>query len=282
MIVHLNNTNIQIPDNFDNIDQYLLNIEYWNSSRIYNMIIENKDIIIKKFEKNDGNFDLEKDIYLQIMNLCSKSLFFKKFMIKYFFIASYDVYHIILMKKIIYNMDTFFLLNITNIEKKNILFQSLLTIYDMNNKYGIYFNDIFNNNKILNFMINERNGIEKKYSYKLLNKKELFVYRNKYDIQIIDYGRIRKQPYCNTTKYMIRLFNYLYMKQIVSEILLFTLFFYTTINDSPEYETKIIMKLNEILSNKLFKKNSISSTFDTLFLSYLYDNIEKVECFTFN
>jgi len=278
MIVYFQDKNIKIPNNFENIEKKLLDIPYWNRSKIYNLLIDNEQFIIKQFELIDSNFDIEKNIYIHIHNICKNSFFFKKFMIKYLYIATYPDHHIILMKKLNYTMNNKFLNGISKNEKNNLLLQSLLTIYEMNHEYTIYFNDIYNNNKILNFMIHKNNNTKKRiYNYKLINNKNIFFYKKKYEIRIIDYGRINTRPGVNTKKYMVQFFNHLYEKNIVSEVLLFFLFFYTTIHPSPEYQNNMVQKLNNIineniLSNENFNQNISSLHFDTLLLSYLYDS----------
>ena len=282
MFIYFHNKNIIIPNNFDINEKNMLKIDYWNKSRMHHVTIDDNNYIIKKFEMNDVNFKLEKNIFLYINKICANSFFFKNFMIKYLLIANYNDYHIILMRKLRYNMNHHFLNNISNVEKNNLLFHSLLTLYEMNHKYGIYFNDIYNNSKILNFMINERKDTEKKDTYKLLNNKEIVYYTNNFEIRIIDYGRISKIPSYNTFKYMTKIFNDLYKKNIVSEVLLFFLFFYTTIHNDLHYEKVLIEKINEIinkyiLSDTEFSKNSSSCNFDTLFLSYIYDNMKNIK-----
>lgn len=97
---------------------------------------------------------------------------------------------------------------------------------------------------------------------------------NLYKIKFIDFGFINDHPSFNTKTYMKLYFNDLYSKNIISEILLYTLFFYSILY--PNIERNIIIKNLYNLINNFYdinNKNFKNQDFDYFLLQEIYKNI---------
>ena len=165
-----------------------------------------------------------------------------------------------------HKLDSYFLKNINNDEKNNLLFQVLINIYDMNHYNKLFFNnnyDIDKNIIILNN--NEKKNIE----YVFNDNVKLIIPINKYKIKFNDYTKINTYPEFRTTEYMDKYFNELYTKNIISESILFTFFYFI---DCGLDKNNVLLLINKIISI-IFKNNEINNenekNIDYLFIYYL-------------
>jgi hypothetical protein len=181
------------------------------------------------------------------------------------------------MNKLDYDLNNIFLQNIDKKEKYNILFQSLITIYDMNNNYNIYFNDIYYDNILKNIMIKKiKNKIDKKILYYKLDDNNIInVKIDKYQVQFIDYGYIKTKPKLRTIEYTKKYFNNLYELNIYSEILLFTFIFLQNCDLSNLYNNNILNLLQELTKHILTITKS-QKKFDTYLIMFIYKNINSI------
>jgi hypothetical protein len=180
MKIYYKKNNINNINNFENICTKE-NYEFEINDKIYINKIYNKDAIMKK------EFEIEKNKFFLVKKRSKNNILFKSFFIEYILITECENNFIIVMEKMNENdhkFDSYFLKNINNIEKNNLLFQVLVTIYDMNHYNKIFFNnnyDIDKNIIILNN--NEKRNIE----YVFNDNVKLIVPINKYKIKFNDY-----------------------------------------------------------------------------------------------
>ena len=121
-------------------------------------------------------------------------------------------------------------------------------------------------------MINDNNDGPYSHNFKF-NNFEFNIIINKYIVKIIDYGYIKNYPTLHTIKYMKLYFNNLFDLNIISEVLLFTFFFFMSIY--PQIDKNIINNLNEII-RIIFNNNDIEyiiKNFDALFLNILFNSL---------
>ena len=147
------------------------------------------------------------------------------------------------MNKLKYNLNLKFLNTIDTEEKNNLLIQTLIILYDMNHNNMIYMNDIYTERGLRNIMVtNVKHNIKNiEYIFDTYNTK-LIIPINKYKIKIIDYGWINKYPEFRTTEYMEKYFNNLYKNKIISEVILFTYFYFINCNLNKTYILPLINK----------------------------------------
>ena len=269
-------------NNIENIEQ-ICNInknfitKRGSFAKIYELKIKNKIYINKNYNKNyksKKDFEIEKNKFFLVKKRSNNNILFKNFFIQYKLISECDKNYIIIMDKIDYNLDIFFLKNINNEEKNNILFQSLITIYDMNHYNKIFLNDIYHKENVRNIMILNNNN-KKNIEYDFYDNIKIIIPINKYQIKFIDYGKMNTYADFRTIQYMKEYFNDLYKENIISESILFAFFYFRTcnipINNVLPLINKIISiilkseELNNIISNNYEKNKYI----DYLFIYYL-------------
>ena len=239
--------------------------------RIYLLENDNINLIMKVFTSKSP-FKQEYHNYLNVIKKINKT-FYAKFITKYFAIIKNNDEYIFFMNKHKHLINHDFLHNLNIIEQKKILFQTLSIIYTFNNVYSIYFNDIYCNLSTKNIMINK---IKVPFSHKFkFNNFEYNILFDKYIIKFIDYGFIKNHKTLNTIKYMKLYFNNLFNNNIISEVLLYTLFFFISIHNNINIQI-IINNLRNIVKI-IFKNNNkenVIKNFDSLFIKLLFTKIK--------
>jgi hypothetical protein len=132
----------------------------------------------------------------------------------------------------------------------------------------IYLNDIYTEGNLRNIMVVPvNNAINIKY-----NSHGLIIPINKYKIQIIDYGRINKYPEFRTIEFMEKYFNKLYKNKIISEVILFTYFYFINCNLNKKYILPLIN--NFIISLKQYTNDvkKLDYLFITNIIKYLHSH----------
>ena len=119
------------------------------------------------------------------------------------------------------------------------------------------------------------NNNKKTIEYNFNDNIKIIIPINKYIIKFIDYGKMNIYPEFRTIEYMEQYFNNLYNENIISEIILFTFFYFL---DCGLDKNNVLLLINKILSiilrsNELnniesnnFEKNK---NIDYLFIYYL-------------
>jgi hypothetical protein len=94
---------------------------------------------------------------------------------------------------------------------------------------------------------------------------------NKYIIKIIDYEYIKNHTTLYTIDYMKKYFNKLYQINIISEVLLYTFFFFITLYNTMD-KYIIINNLNNMIQIIFDNKDNdyVIKNFDELFLNILF------------
>lgn len=268
MKVYQCNKFFSIPEN---IHEKIFYKKERSFGKIYLLKNNNINLIMKIFN-TDITFKQEYNNYLYVMKKMNNT-FYKKFITNYLAIIKNKEEYIFFMKKNEHLINHDFLCNLNYIEKKNILFQTLSIIYTFNNIYSIYFNDIYCNSSVKNIMINE---IKIPFSHKFkFNDFEYNIFFDKYIINIIDYGFITNHKTLNTIKYMKLYFNNLFNINIISEVLLYTFFFFISIHN--KIDINIIMNNLNGIVKIIFNTNNkdyVIKNFDTLFIKLLFTKIE--------
>lgn len=252
-------------NNFENICDKVNNVE-----ENYEFEIKDKIYINKNYKKDaisKKEFEIEKNKFFLVKKRSKNNILFKSFFIEYILITECDNNFVIVMEKLNeHKLDSYFLKNINNDEKNNLLFQVLINIYDMNHYNKLFFNnnyDIDKNIIILNN--NEKRNIE----YVFNDNVKLIVPINKYKIKFNDYSKINTYPEFKTTQYMDKYFNELYTKNIISESILFTFFYFI---DCGLDKNNVLLLINKIISI-ILKNNEINNenekNIDYLFIYYL-------------
>lgn len=274
-----NNFNIKNIENIENICNYNKKFitKAGSKARIYEFKFKDKQYINKNYSKNNKSkkdFEIEKNKFFLVKKRTKNNILFKIFFIQYILISECNNNYIIIMDKIDYNLDSYFLKNINNEEKNNLLFQVLFTIYDMNYYNKLFFNDIYYKENIRNIMIINNNN-KRNIEYNFNDNIKIIIPINKYQIKFIDYGKINTYPEFRTTEYMEKYFNNLYNENIISETILFTFIYFINCgldkNNLLLLINKIISiilksnELNNIKSNNFEKNKHI----DYLFIYYL-------------
>jgi hypothetical protein len=279
MKIYYKKNNFNNIENIENICNYNKKFitKAGSRARIFELKFKDKQYINKNYTKNNKSkkdFEIEKNKFFLVKKRSKNNILFKNFFIQYILISECNNNYIIIMDKIDYNLDSYFLKNIINEEKNNLLFQALVTIYDMNHYNKIFFNDIYHKENIRNIMILNNNN-KRNIEYYFNDNIKIIIPINKYQIKFIDYGKINIYPEFRTTEYMEEYFNNLFNENIISETILFTFFY--LINCSIN-KNNVLLLINKILSiilrsNELnniesnnFEKNK---NIDYLFIYYL-------------
>ena len=270
MIVIYKDNNFEIPNNIDNKVYY---DKSGGGGVIYLLKYKNKDIIVKNFDENKKDcFNAEMKNFFYIKDNIKDNYIIKEFIIDYLAFIEYKNNYMIFMNKLYKLLNYHFLKDLKKKEQEYILFQILITIYEMNYKHLIYFNDLYYDNSIKNIMV-ILNNKPKNLEYIMEDNIKLNYIVNKYQVKIIDYGYITKYPTLHTIKYMKLYFNELLKKNIISEILLFSFFFYLTLY--KENKELIINNFNTLINN-IFNSNQediVIKKFDSFLLQNLYKGI---------
>lgn len=206
-------------------------------SSIYNILNFNIDeyTFYKKYENKIIKNNFDKNIQLPY---------------KYKLCESYNIY---IFTKIDYNLNSVFLKKINKIIFNNILIQSIYIIYFINHLLNVFHNDLHQNDKIRNFMINKNQNKNHKIE---LYKNEIKI--TKYNVILIDFGLFSKNlRFKNILFYDTKSIKYLYFFEIKSELLIVLYIF---------------------LINYYSKKNI---NFKNLYL-YFYNNITKKDLKSFD
>ena len=255
--------NFEIPSNINDKKYYAKD---GGGGSIYTL----NGLILKVFKKKN-DFYGEYNNYMNIYNLINDTIY-QKFIIKFYAAIKYENEYIIFMDKNNHLINNNFLSNLDFKEQKDILFQVLFLIYVFNNKYLVYFNDLYYSSYIKNIMINDcYNNYNHKFKFK---GNEIDININKYIINIIDFGYVQNYPALHTVMYMEKYFNKLFKMNIISEVLLYTLFFFMTLY--PTFDKyKIVNNLNNIINIifNSYEKEYIIKNFDALFINILYNSI---------
>jgi len=274
-----NFNNIEIIENIENICNYNKKFitKEGSSAKIYEFKFRDKQYINKNYTKNKKSkkdFEIEKNKFFLVKKRSKNNILFKNFFVQYILISECNNSYIIIMDKIDYNLDSYFLKNIKNEEKNNLLFQVLFTIYDMNYYNKLFFNDIYYKENIRNIMILNNNN-KRNIEYNFYDNIKIIIPINKYQIKFIDYGHINTYPEFRTTQYMEKYFNNLYNDNIISETILFTFFYFINCGLDKNNLLLLINKIISIIlrSNELnnIKSNSFEKNkhIDYLFIYYL-------------
>jgi len=206
-------------------------------SSIYNILKFNIDeyTFYKKYENKIIKNNFDKNIQLPY---------------KYKLCKLYNIY---IFTKIDYNLNSLFLKKLNKINFNNILIQSIYIIYFVNHILNVFHNDLHQDDKIRNFMIN--NNKIKNHKIKIY-KDEINI--KKYNIVLIDFGLFSKNlGLKNILFYNTKSIKYLYFFEIKSELLIILYIF---------------------LINYYLKKNI---NFKKLYL-YFYNNINKKDLKSFD
>jgi len=274
-----NFNNIDNIDNIENICNYnkIFITKAGSKARIYEFKFRDKQYINKNYTKNKKSkkdFEIEKNKFFLVKKRTKNNILFKNFFIQYILISECNNNYIIIMDKIDYNLDSYFLKNINNEEKNNLLFQVLFTIYDMNYYNKLFFNDIYYKENIRNIMI-INNSNKRNIEYNFNDNIKIIIPINKYQIKFIDYGKINTYPEFRTTEYMEKYFNNLYNEKIISETILFTFIYFINCDLDKNNLLLLINKIISIIlkSNELnnIKSNNFEKNkhIDYLFIYYL-------------
>ena len=274
-----NFNNIDNIDNIENICNYNKKFitKAGSKARIYEFKFRDKQYINKNYTKNKKSkkdFEIEKNKFFLVKKRTKNNILFKNFFIQYILISECNNNYIIIMDKIDYNLDSYFLKNINNEEKNNLLFQVLFTIYDMNYYNKLFFNDIYYKENIRNIMI-INNSNKRNIEYNFNDNIKIIIPINKYQIKFIDYGKINTYPEFRTTEYMEKYFNNLYNEKIISETILFTFIYFINCDLDKNNLLLLINKIISIIlkSNELnnIKSNNFEKNkhIDYLFIYYL-------------
>jgi hypothetical protein len=265
---------IYIIENFiipENINEKKFYTKSGGGGDIYLLSNHNYNNLILKVFTQHSEFYNEYNNYLDLIQIINDD-FYKKFLTQYLAIVEYDHEYIIFMNKNNYLITNSFLSNFNFNEQKNILFQILYIIYIFNHKYLMYFNDLYYDLNIKNIMIND-NDEQFSVNFKF-NNFEYNLNIDKYIIKIIDYGFIKNFKTLHTTLYMEKYFNKLYELNIISEVLLYTFFFFITIYDTMDINI-IINNLNTLIQIIFDNKeiDYVVKNFDELFIEILFNSI---------
>lgn len=267
------NFNNKINDNPDEkkILEDILNI--FKTTKIGYIKIKNTKYVLKKefFVKNFPllssiynifNFNIDEyAFYKKYKNKIIKNKFDKNIQLpyKYRLCKTYSIYIFI---KIDYNLNSFFLKKLNKINFNNILIQSIYIIYFVNHILNVFHNDLHQDDKIRNFMIN--NNKIKNHKMKIY-KIEINI--KKYNVVLIDFGLFSKNlGLKNILFYNTKSIKYLYFFEIKSELLIVLYIF--LIN----YYLKKNINFKELylfFYNKITKKNLIS--FDKEIINHIQD-----------
>ena len=170
-------------------------------NKIYKLI--NIDVnelkFYKKYEKSIKKDNFEQNIQLPI---------------KYSICKKYNIY---LFKKIEKDLNSYFLIKLNEKKYINVLEQIITIIYYINHKLGVFHNDLHQNDKIRNIMVNKIKSKDKKY----LKVNSIKIKKNNYNPVIIDFGFFNKKlGLKNTLFYKTKSTKYLYNFKIKSELLI--------------------------------------------------------------
>lgn len=137
--------------------------------------------------------------------------------------------------------------------RKNILLQCLFGIYILNHKFGYYHNDLYHGKNVRNIMLDRLDKPE------IIKVDNMELSLGKYIIKIIDLEFCHKEPKFRTTEYHNK-----YFKDIkyISEILLFTYFYYTTLG--KDKHDKLLNK-----AKKIEEQSSSRIEFDRHLINYV-------------
>jgi hypothetical protein len=241
----------------------------------------NTKIIIKKFDENTKKyFYNELNNYFYFKEITKNSPILNDFTVNFLALGEKDNNHMIIMQKLDKVIDTEFLNTLDKRELNSILFQILINIYETNHTFSIYFNDLYWKDKVKNVMVIKNNS-PFQLEYKMDDEFSISVDINKYKIVFIDYGYIKTTTELHTPKYMNKYFSRLNKINIISEILLYTFFFYLTLY-GESYKLSILDNLNNLIdkiidsytfSDSLLSINENKKNFDLLLLKMLYEGI---------
>lgn len=255
-------------------------------AKIYLFFYNKHEFISKSYEKDEEShieFLKELNNYLLVKNNSRNNILFQTFFIQIHVALECNNYFNILMNKNSFDLNSSFLQRISNKEKMNLLFQALITIYDMNHNAGVYFNDIYYKDNIRNMMVLENKGNKgRNIQYKMNNEYFINVPIEQYQLQIIDYGRIDETPKFRTTEYMKKYFESFYKRGIISEIIVFAFFYLMNCGIPKEHCLRMITIIITFILKKYRGKNrnnrnnekSIENKqIDYMFLDYLLSYI---------
>jgi hypothetical protein len=212
-----------------------------------------KEFFVKKYQLLSGiynilNFNIDEySFYKKYENKIIKNNFDKNIQLpyKYKLCKSYNIY---IFTKIDYNLNSVFLKKLNKINFNNILIQSIYIIYFLNNILNIFHNDLHQNNKIRNFMINNNKSKNHKIQ---IYKNELKI--KKYNVVLIDFGLFSKKiGFKNILFYNTKTIKYFYIFEIKSELLIVLYIF--LINYYLKWDINF-KKLYLYFYNKISKKD---------------------------
>jgi hypothetical protein len=226
-----------------------------------------KEFFVKNFPLlssiyNILNFNIDEyTFYKKYQNKIIKNKFDENIQLpyKYKLCKTYSIY---IFTKIDYNLNSFFLKKLNKINFNNILIQSIYIIYFVNHILNVFHNDLYQDNKIRNFMIN--NNKIKNYKIKIY-KNEINI--KEYNVVLIDFGLFSKNlGFKNILFYNKKSIKYLYFFEIKSELLIILYIFLINYYFKKNINFK---KLYLFFYNKITKKNLIS--FDKEIINHIQD-----------
>lgn len=251
--------------------------------------IRNKDFLVKK-EYFSKKILLLNFIYKILKMNIDEYTFYKKYEkkikeykliehiqlpIKYQICKDFKIY---LFSKIDYNLNSFFLKKLNHNDFINVFKQMIAITYFFNHKLKVFHNDLHQNDKIRNFIINLEN---KKTDNKDINNKDtnnkkidklhydnINIPINKYKVVIIDFGIYsKKMGFKNNLFYNTKSIKYFYDFEIQSELLI--LFYIILINYYQKKEINF-KKVYLYFYNKI--KNKTLKDFDKQILNDILKN----------
>jgi hypothetical protein len=201
--------------------------DIFKTTKIGIIKIDGKEYFIKK-ESFVKKYPILDSIYKFINIDVNESKFYKKYTkiikkykfenniqlpIKYNICKTYNIY---LFHKIEQNLNSYFLIKLNQLKFFNILEQSIMIVYFLNHKLGVFHNDLHQNDKIRNFMVNK---IDTKN--KILKFKDIVIKKTNFNVIVIDFGFFNKElGLKNKFFYTTKSLKYLYNFEIKSEILI--------------------------------------------------------------
>jgi hypothetical protein len=217
-------------------------------SSIYNILNFNIDeyTFYKKYENKIIKNNFDKNIQLPY---------------KYKLCESYNIY---IFTKIDYNLNSVFLKKINKNIFNNILIQSIYIIYFINHILNVFHNDLHQNDKIRNFMINQNKNKNKNHKIELY-KNEIKI--TKYNVILIDFGLFSKNlGFKNILFYNTKSVKYSYFFEIKSELLIVLYIFLINyyLKKNINFKNLYLYFYNNIIKKdlKLFDKKILNSIQD--------------------
>lgn len=235
------------------------------------IVVNNKLYFIKTINKNaaptlitNPSQDKEMDPTCQVVTFLNDNKSYADFFVCINVISQHEKFDYYVMDYIKYG-DFNNMLPVLNTKwKYSLLMQSLISIFILNHKIKLFHNDLCYINQIRNIMID---NVDKSYSMEInLNGTNIVLNVNKFAAKLIDFGRSSDKPAFRTTQYHTQYFSKI---KYISEPLIFTLFFFKTMNND---------ELNNLLQIAFESSRNSTTTlqdFDSKFIIKIYNKYRK-------